>query len=113
MDMGPSSRRAFVLAVGGALAAGCLASPTLPLPPPDVPDQIRRDSSGLYTISGTIPEPGEVYVLNLRTNQIDGVIADPRMRYVIRDVRAAPADPMVLWYTSGLVRSANVDFEIP
>ncbi len=35
-----------------ATTASCL-SPTLPLPPPDVPDAIEQDPTGLWQISGT------------------------------------------------------------
>jgi hypothetical protein len=62
-----SLRRLAALALLGsaALAApGCL-SPTLPLPPPEVPDEVRNVESG-WLVAGACDEHSLVTVLNER-----------------------------------------------
>ena len=103
------SRRFVLWAAAGVLASGCL-SPTLPLPPPAVPD-IKDVGSGQYELSGTLPEPGFVLALNKRTNVVSGQLATEA--YVIR-IEAQPEDPMQLWYETGTNDVSDiVEFAIP
>jgi hypothetical protein len=101
-------RRWFLGAAASVLVAGCL-SPTLPLPPPSAPD-IQEVGSGQYVLTGIIPEPGFVLVLNKRTNAVNGTLSSGE--YSV-PVQARPADAMQLWYESGTDVSDIVEFEIP
>jgi hypothetical protein len=55
-----------LLGVLAATAPSCL-SPTLPLPPPDHPDAISQDSTGLWQVSGHCDVGATVLVSNART----------------------------------------------
>lgn len=61
-------RAAKCLAVAGvvALVGGCL-SPTLPLPPPDVPNTVTSAADELWAIQGTCVPGAEVVVLDEAT----------------------------------------------
>jgi Bacterial Ig domain len=63
---------AFVALAMVASTASCL-SPTLPLPPPDQPDAILQDSTGLWQISGTCIAGATVAVFDTVTHK--GVLA--------------------------------------
>jgi hypothetical protein len=102
------ARRGFLAAAAGLLLVGCL-SPTLPLPPPSRPD-IAQVGTNEYQLTGTIPSPGFVLVLNKRTNVVNGELATEA--YSIR-VQAQPEDGMQLWYESGTDVSDIVEFDIP
>ena len=58
------------LALGGVLSAlaGCL-SPTLPLPPPDVPQSITQAPDGTWQIHGTCIAGATVTVLDMNTGR--------------------------------------------
>ena len=58
------------LALGGVLCAlaGCL-SPTLPLPPPDVPQSITQAPDGTWQIHGTCIAGATVTVLDMNTGR--------------------------------------------
>ncbi len=51
-----------------ASTASCL-SPTLPLPPPDQPEAIFQDASGLWQISGTCVKGAFVTVFDTNTHR--------------------------------------------
>jgi hypothetical protein len=55
--------RVAILVGGVSLAGGCL-SPTLPLPPPDVPGTIASAADGVWAIQGTCIPGAQVTVLN-------------------------------------------------
>jgi len=102
------ARRFVLLASVSIVVAGCL-SPTLPLPPPVAPE-VEKTGPGQYMIHGEIPNPGLVYILNLRTETIDGVRTD--RKYDV-PVEALPKDPMQVWYEMDDEKSDVVPFEIP
>ncbi len=90
------------------LVAGC-ASPTLPLPPPELPEVSAIDSDGYVTLQGA---PGSVdayaivYGFNTRTSE--GVIekATSVGSYKLR-IRAILGDGVEIWQESGADRSAQ------
>jgi hypothetical protein len=57
-----------MLAALATTAPSCL-SPTLPLPPPDLPDGALLDSTGLWQISGHCTPGALVSVFNTRTGR--------------------------------------------
>ncbi|HVY49625.1 MAG TPA: hypothetical protein VHB21_27215 [Minicystis sp.] len=72
-------RRLVALALLGltALAAGCL-SPTLPLPPPEEPDEIRQSTPGNWVVAGTCSPGAIVTVFDNRTGM--GVVVEDKAR---------------------------------
>lgn len=76
--MGPSPLASRILAFAvAALLGGCL-SPTLPLPPPEPPDQISPQAAtpGMWTIEGTCTAGALVTVFDEKTGV--GVIVEDR-----------------------------------
>jgi hypothetical protein len=105
------SRRVWLLGVSSA-AGLCLAaclSPTLPLPPPAVPD-VEQTGEGQYRLTGTIPIPGEVIVDDVRSGL--GFTKKATHDYQL-DIVAQPGDPMRVHYQSGDDVSDYADFSIP
>ena len=102
-------RRSFVLLAGGLLAAACLSTPTLPLPPPAEPE-IEEIGQGQYQLTGRIPAPGYVEALNVNTGDIFGQVTNGRYAFFML---AVPGDQIEMWYTTGAERSESVVFEIP
>jgi hypothetical protein len=101
--------RRFVLLAGASIVvSGCL-SPTLPLPPPVEPE-VEQVGTGQYLLHGEIPEPGLVFILNKRTDDIYGKRTDKE--YFV-PIAALPKDPMQLWYQVGNEVSDIVEFDIP
>lgn len=102
-------RRSFVLLAGGLLAAACLSTPTLPLPPPAEPE-IEQVGQGQYLLSGRIPAPGIVEARNFRTGDIFGKVTNGDYEFLML---AVPGDRIDMWYTVGADVSEAVVFEIP
>ena len=105
------SRRIWLLGVSSA-AGLCLAaclSPTLPLPPPAAPEvtQIGPDQ---YRLTGTIPIPGTVVILNVRSG---GGITWQTLHDYELDIVARPGDPMRVHYEAGDDVSDFAEFSIP
>lgn len=100
-------RRVLLGAAAGALATACI-SPTLPLPPPAVPDA-ENVGQGQYRLTGTIPVPGTVLVMNTRTNLVYGEDTPGQYDFL---VGAKPCDDMVVWYQTGTDQSTTVGFFI-
>jgi len=93
--------------MGAALfAAGCL-SPTLPLPPPNEPNQ-SSVSDGLVRLTGTVEPQSEVFALDRNSNLISGQYTDSG-NYDFT-IQAAEHDSMSLWYVNGTVESPPKDF---
>lgn len=92
----------------GLSGVACL-SPTLPMPPPSPPD-VELVGQGQYRLSGAIPKPGVVLVLNARTRIVTGEKTDVQYSFV---ANAEPGDRMAIWYTSGLDSSDSTWFTIP
>lgn len=90
----------FAVALAASLFAGaaCL-SPTLPLPPPEVPDTIRpsAEREGMWQIGGHCIPGARVNLWNERTHR--GVFADDtdrNGRYLL-DIEAEPCDTLLVW----------------
>ena len=62
---------AAVVAACTAMAAACL-SPTLPLPPPEAPDNIAQTSDGVWEIRGECTAGARVLIKNEHTGAIVG-----------------------------------------
>src|SRR5436190_1261553 len=66
-------RRALLLFASAALLGSSCLSPTLPLPPPDVPDSIYPgDDADHWVVSGHCEEGASVIVENETTGRIAG-----------------------------------------
>src|SRR4051812_43325976 len=89
-----SRRKVLAWAGVSALGAPACLSPTLPLPPPEVPDALQV-GEGTYRLLGALPLLGNVFVVNKRTSDIRGRESVIQYRF---DVLAEPGDEMVLWY---------------
>jgi len=106
----PPLRRRALFAVA-LVVAGCLA-PTLPLPPPEVPQSEGPDEQGVTHLSGTVQPHAWVYALN-RATQVGAFRATGADgRYEITIV-ARVGDPIVMWYTVAGEQSDSREFEIP
>jgi hypothetical protein len=90
-------RRALlrVLVAAGvlSLAASACLSPTLPIPPPDVPDSIHETSAGVWQVAGDCTPGARVTVMNARTGRGAAVEDLGRVgRYVV-ELEAEACDP--------------------
>ncbi|HEX4339637.1 MAG TPA: hypothetical protein VH062_27205 [Polyangiaceae bacterium] len=103
------SRRTLLAWAGlGAVVPACI-SPTLPLPPPSVPDATDL-GNGTYRLVGTLPIYATVLVKNQRTDVIVG--KGPLTAYDLV-VAAEGSDTIVLWYETDLGDvSSPVAFEM-
>ena len=102
-------RRSFLAFAGLGLAAPACLSPTLPLPPPSVPDA-QDLGNGTYRLSGALPIFATVLVRNQRTTEVRG--KGPLTAYELL-VEAQQGDTMVLWYeTDTGDQSSPVAFDI-
>ena len=102
------SRRTLLAWAGlGVVVPSCI-SPTLPLPPPSVPDA-RQVGDGQYRLRGAIPVVGTVMFQNLRTGVVNG--QGPLLDYDLI-VEAIPSDTMVLWYETAGDISSGVPFRV-
>jgi hypothetical protein len=101
------TRRTLLAWAGlGALSPACI-SPTLPLPPPSVPDT-RDLGNGQFELRGAIPIEGTVFFRNERTTLVFG--KGPVTEYDLT-VPAQSGDTMTLWYqTEGDDLSSEVAF---
>jgi hypothetical protein len=105
------SRRVWLLGVcsaAGLCVAACL-SPTLPLPPPAVPD-VEQTGEGRYRLTGTIPIPGQVVVEDVQSGL--GFTKLATHEYQL-DIAAEPGDLMRVHYQSGDDVSDYAEFSIP
>ncbi|MGC4088802.1 MAG: hypothetical protein QM756_13060 [Polyangiaceae bacterium] len=91
-------------------ATGCL-SPTLPLPPPNQPQQSDVDESGVVHLTGAVRAESWVYALNQATNKGYIQITGTDGRYDLA-VEAQRGDPMVMWYEFEREPSEPLYFEI-
>lgn len=97
-----------VSSAAGLWLAACL-SPTLPLPPPAVPD-VEQTGAGQYRLTGTIPIPGQVVVDDVRS----GLGFTKRVTHEYQlDIIAEPGDLMRVHYQSGDDVSDYAEFTIP
>ena len=102
------SRRTLLAWAGiGVFAPSCI-SPTLPLPPPDVPDG-RDLGNGQYRLQGSLPMLGTVFIHNPRTSL--GVNAGPLKSYDIA-IAAQKGDTLWLWYEVDGDQSSTVTFRV-
>lgn len=106
-------RRLVLLLSFGLLAAGCLGSPTLPLPPP-APDQPTVPVDGQTRLTGNVPVNNigvRVLALNARSNMIYGQSTSTNRFSFLAD--AMSGDTFVIWYTVGDEESDSVEVTVP
>jgi hypothetical protein len=102
--------RRKVLAWAGLSALGvpaCL-SPTIPLPPPEVPDTLQV-GEGRYRLRGALPFVAAVNVRNKRTGVLTG--RWDVLQYDF-EVLAEATDTMVIWYQTDVEISSAVEFRM-
>jgi hypothetical protein len=101
------------LLLGGLLTAGCLGSPTLPLPPPS-PELPTVPVDGQTRIAGNVPVHNigvRVLALNTRSNRIFGQsTATNRFSFL---AQAVSGDTFVIWYTVGDEDSETIEVTVP
>jgi hypothetical protein len=102
------SRRTLLAWAGIGIAAPSCISPTLPLPPPDVPDG-RDVGNGQYRLQGSLPVLGTVIVQNTRTTLLVG---KGPLRYYDLLVGAEKGDVLVLWYETDGDVSSGIAFQV-
>lgn len=102
--------RRKVLAWAGVslLGAPACISPTLPLPPPEVPDALRVGEY-TYRLRGALPMLGNVFVVNKRTSDVGGRWSVIQYEF---NVTAQPGDEMIIWYETISDISSGVVFII-
>jgi hypothetical protein len=88
------SRRTLLAWAGLGVAVPACISPTLPLPPPSVPDG-SDVGNGTYRLVGALPLYALVLVRNERTELVTG--KGPLTDYDLL-VAAEKGDDMTLWY---------------
>jgi hypothetical protein len=116
-DANLSSKRVHLLSrrhlwtFAAALAATACLSPTLPLPPPNEPQQSELDETGTVHLTGNVRPKAWVYALNQATDKGYIQITGTNGRYDLA-VQAAHGDPIVLWYELTGEPSEPTYFEI-
>ena len=105
----PSRRNLWTFAA--ALAVTACLSPTLPLPPPAVPNQSELDSTGSLHLTGTVRSKAWIFALNQATNKGYIQITGADGHYDLL-VQASHGDSMVLWYEINGEPSESTQFEI-
>jgi hypothetical protein len=78
------------------MVASCL-SPTLPLPPPDQPENISQSSAGLWQVAGTCDAGAFVYVFNTSTGR--GVFVEDKTGKGLYQVSLPGTQCDVAWVT--------------
>jgi hypothetical protein len=107
------SRRFWLVFLAANCLAGCLSSPTLPLPPPS-PAPATVPENGTTELKGTVPDgrPGvRVLALNQRTGLVFGQDLEDR-RFAFR-AAAVSGDVFTLWYTASRAVSEPVEVLVP
>ncbi len=101
---------AFVVGVMACLTS-CL-SPTLPLPPPELPQSLKDRGDGFWTVQGTCIPGAEVIVLNEATG-LGAVIVDVDQNgaYFV-EIRAKLCDFITVAQSIGTEESAKAGFVI-
>jgi hypothetical protein len=102
--------RRKVLAWAGlsVLGAPACLSPTIPLPPPEVPDTLQV-GEGRYKLRGALPFVARVIVRNERTSLIVGL--ENVLLYEL-EVLAEATDTMILWYETDVDISSPAIFRL-
>jgi hypothetical protein len=106
-------RQLLVLWLGGLLLAGCLGSPTLPLPPP-APDTPTVPENGQTRLTGNVPVHNigvRVLALNARSNMIYGQSTSTNRFSFLAD--AVSGDTFVIWYAVGDEQSETIEVVVP
>ncbi len=102
-----SRRLLLAFATASVMATSCI-SPTLPLPPPEVPE-ITQVGAEQYRLQGTLPVEGSVIVQDARTSLIYGQANVTSYDLVIS---ARDGDSIVFWYDVGNSASDTTIFQI-
>ena len=114
--MGRVARRIF-LAVGLSLAAGCMASPTLPMPPPGEPEVDGPTAEGTVELSGRVPKPkARVFAINWTEEErggdgFGGDYADAQGYYRF-EMPGRVGDRFEIWYDYAGEDSQSTLFQI-
>jgi hypothetical protein len=120
MSWRPCALPGFVLAtwLAAAASAGC-ESPTLPLPPPDVPEfgQVSADRTSILLRGAAIPG-ALVFVFNEELTVQAGVIVtvNDRRTYtavVPVDLQTDPVNVLEMWQRVGIQDSTVIVFLVP
>ena len=85
-----------------SLTKGCLG-PTLPLPPPEAPEQIAlaNGQSNVWNVRGFCSRGAVVLVENLKTGRITGVSDDSASGSYLVQVEGTPCDEAAVWELLG------------
>jgi hypothetical protein len=105
-------RRLALAVLLSAVLGGCL-SPTLPLPPPNRPDEIvGPNDQGMVLLRGRVLRPSaRVQAFNTGTGKQAGDVADDGGVYEIL-IGAEVGDQIELWYEIGKESSTSILFTI-
>ena len=99
------------LLLGAVCALGCY-SPTLPLPPPLKPEITLTDTGAFHLHGGVLPH-AQVFVVNERTQLLDGQQTNETGVYDFDLHGAQAGDVMNIWYQAGTDLSPVTPFELP
>ena len=105
------ARAIAVIAAGGvALGLGACLSPTLPLPPPELPQNLQDLGDGTWSVSGTCIPGAQVIVFDEDTNLGAVVVdADQNGGYFVV-IKASVCDFITVEQAIGTEQSAEVGF---
>jgi hypothetical protein len=105
------SRRLW-LGIGALLLTGCL-SPTLPLPPPDLPVVTAPDADGNIELSGYVQPTAIAEAFDLRSTMIYGQESDSKTGHYDFKMPAQSGDQIEFFYDLGDDTSSSVVFTVP
>lgn|SRR5690606_8251299 len=108
----PSPGRRRALLVAAALAVGSCLAPTLPLPPPEMPQIEGPDEAGVTHLSGRVQANAWVYAYN-RASEVGHFRATGDDGRYELEIVAQVGDPILMWYTVSGEQSDSLEFEIP
>lgn len=100
------------LVVAGVMGLGSCLSPTLPLPPPELPQNLHDRGDGVWSVQGNCIAGAEVIVLNEATG-LGAVILDVDQNgaYYV-EIKATACDFITVAQSIGTDESAKTGFVI-
>lgn len=103
----------WLAAVGAGLAITACLAPTLPLPPPEAPDNIQpAAAAGQWQIAGGCTDGAIVLVKNERTGAIVGFEDDQYVGRYRVELAAERCDPAVVLEIVGDDATSGASFQI-